>query len=234
MSEGITEGPARSGKWPAEIRYEVDVEDHVALRLYLFHHGARLPALPFVSGLLFVAAVGVALLAGAGLSVSYYPPSIFTSLRGYFIGVCILAAVAIVLILVDFGGVLHRLDLNRLTRHVRALQLQRVAQGDLRALVRAVVRLDDVGFTEVTTWDAGEPGFRQEERKETFAAWWLVNHVGVTEDHIFVQVRGKGFLIVPRDAFADEAGLRAFLDAVDGYRKAAHPQGISPERGRGD
>jgi hypothetical protein len=156
-----------------------------------------------------------------------------TPLRGYFIGLALLSVLAIVLILADIGGVLHRLDLNRLTRHVREVQIQRVAQGDLRALVRAVVRLDDVGFTEVTTWDAGEPGFRQDERKETFAAWWLVNHVGLTEEHVFVQVKGKGFLIVPRDAFADEAGLRAFLDAVERFRAAARQEALTQSRDGG-
>jgi hypothetical protein len=228
MSGGITEQPTGARAATFEVRYDLDVEDHVALNMYLFNHGAKLPAFPFPSGMLFLAAVVVGGTALVVLCLSFVGPYYFPY-RGLFVTIAVLAVMVIGYVLTDVGGVLYRLDMARLARYVRASYEKRVALGDLRPLVRAVVRLDDEGFTEVTTWDAGQPGFRQEERKETYAAWWLVDHVGVGEDHVFLRVAGKGFLIVPRGAFADEGGLRAFLDTVDRYRTASRPPHGRPE-----
>jgi hypothetical protein len=220
MSDRITEQPSGPRVEPLEIRYEIDTEDHVALKMYLYAHGTKLPTLPFASATLLLAAVFLLVLAGVVFALSFLGP-FYAPLRGYAVVVGVVAVVALIFIIADFGGVLYQHDLKQLAHHARSGIRQRIAQGDVRTLVRAVVRLDAEGFTEVTTWNLGEPGFRQDERKETSASWWLVDHAGLTEEHVFLQVKGKGFLIVPRDAFADEVALRAFLDAVEGWRRAA-------------
>jgi hypothetical protein len=219
MSDGITEQPtARSDA--LEYRYDLTVEDVVALAMHLFDRGGTVPGVLMPSRLLMRLAGLVLLVTFVGACLSWQWPDLEPH-RTLLVLVVFQALLTWGYLVMDINGGLRRLDRRRAERHVRAVQEKRLAYGDLRPMLGVVLRLDAEGFTEVTAWDGGEPDFRQADRKETFVAWRRVRRVTTTNAHVFLWVGGKGYLIVPRSAFAEEADLQTFLDAVAAWRRTS-------------
>jgi hypothetical protein len=220
MSGGITEQPSGSRPGAIELRYDLRVDDLIALTLALFDRGGTFKPglLPTQRLVRLAGAVMVACLVGLGVA-GHWPG--LDPYRPAFMAVGYLAALAVGYLFLDVGGGLRRLDRRYVERHARSVQAKRVALGDLRPRQHVVARFDAAGFTEVTTWQGDKPGIRQEERAETVVPWWRVDQVLWTGEHAVLRVGTAGYLIVPRDAFADDSARQDFLDAVGAWRRAA-------------
>ncbi len=83
------------------------------------------------------------------------------------------------------------------------------------------VELTPQGFTETT--DHRETGIAVEinEHKETRVWWVAVGRIDVTDEHAFFTITDKGYLLLPRSAFATDASFRDFVDVARNYREAA-------------
>src|SRR5205807_2124701 len=128
---GITEQPTGSGAGAIELRYDLRVEDLIALTLALFDRGGTfkpglLPTqrLTRLAGAVLVACLGFLIAAGHWPDLDPYRPAFLAA--GY------LAALAIGYLFLDVGGGLRRLNHRYVERHARSVQARRLALGDLK------------------------------------------------------------------------------------------------------
>jgi hypothetical protein len=220
MSEGFAERPTRPGRGGFEVAYEMDFEDLVALHLWLAEARGVVRGLPVLLGWIIAAVVAVIVglgwgtfqagLAGTAPLFSVLWPAFLLTGSGLFV----------LYLLFDPSGRVRACTRSFLAGMIRSSLRGRASAGAVRAELRVVLRLDADGMTEDTEWQDRQPGFRLTERKETVFAWDLVTEVAVTEEHVFVRVADKGFAVVPRRSFADEAELSEFLAALERYRPA--------------
>jgi len=229
MSSGITE-QRQPGAGGLDIAYELDAEDHVAHLMWL--NAGQSPSWSARLGVRFFLGLAgaVVLIVLPALAAAFAPTVdrlgqnalLFVSLFG------VLLLLFLVTVPVSSGGLLGSGFAEERRAFWRAQVLDAVRNNVLRVGRRDRVSFDADGFLEVNEYREDEHGFTLWERKETRVPGALVAQVVVGDDHVFLVVAGKGNLIVPRRAFADEAALGAFVAAVRAWRRAAAPQGYVP------
>jgi hypothetical protein len=227
MASGITNNPILSAPvdCPISVEYTLELADHLALDMFLFDTVIR------KSTRFRIEFYGIRLLSGAvwasmaalklGGFVKAWDPSAdpFTPrLAGFAGGLIVFAYVLIGLLPRSFLHKGVRSANEERFRQARRVQLQ---AGILRYPQRHRVVLTPEGFTE--TVEFHETGIAVEitEHRKTRVWWAAVVSVDATAEYAFFNVKDKGYLVLPRTAFVDEASFRVFVDMARSYREAA-------------
>jgi hypothetical protein len=105
-----------------------------------------------------------------------------------------------------------------MSRLIRTGQLS----GFFHTRRRDRVVLTETGFIETNDLqDDLVAGVEITDHKETRVAWSAVASIDVTDEYAFFTVTDRGYLILPRDVFADSESFRQFVDAARRYREGA-------------
>jgi hypothetical protein len=228
MASGITNNPILPAPvgCPLSIEYTLELSDHLALDMFLFDTVIR-KRLRFrlefygVNGLLWgtigAATSGVlwwGLVKVLDPSVDPFTPRI----AGYAGALIVFAATLITLLPSSF---LHQRVRSANEKRFGQARRAQIRAGILRCPQRYRVVLMPEWFAE--TVEFHETGIAVEiaEHKETRVWWVAVTGIDMAQEHAFFSVKDKGYLILPRAAFADEASFRLFVDMARSYREAA-------------
>jgi hypothetical protein len=233
VSSGFTDKP-----WSAkavieeEVTYTLTPEDFVTLYLFVYDKvrpGRRasefgqLPKLCVGSLVtsLFFGWVSY-LVAGAVLTLLECPnPWVPAKYVGGFVGLLtFLASSVVVAREVFFAGRERAAYRKLMIRSVREGQ----KGGTFRFPRRDRVVVTGEGFTEFNAYEDDSGGVTVTERRETDVSWHAVESIDITDDHLLVTVREKGWLIVPRRAFPDEQAFLRFAGTVHRFYGAAMEQ----------
>ena len=228
MASGITTTPLVSALagLPLSVEYTLEVADRLALDMFLFdtvirkrlrfrikYYGTYL-----LVGVVLGTIIGVlvwGLVKVWNRSVDPLPPLFAgcTSALGVFLTV---------LIGLFPGSSLHKVDRSAQEKRFRQVRRVQLRAGLLRYPQRCRVVLTPEWFTE--TVEFRETGIVVEinEHKETRVWWAAVTDIDIAAEHAFFTVKDKGWLILPRAAFVDEASFRVFVDTARSYRDAAY------------
>lgn len=241
MSSGFTDKPRSPAKTAIEdeVSYTLTPDDFVTLYLFLYDKAQserragecgrllRLCLGALVTSLFLGWVSGV--VAGAALRFLECPdpgmPALFV---GGFVGLLVLGASVAAARKLLFPGRERSAYRKLMVHSVREAQ----TWGPLRFPRRDRVVVTGEGFTESNAYDDDGGGVTITERRETAVSWHAVESIDVTDDHLFITVRAKGYLIVPRRAFPDEQAFLRFAGIVRRYCDAAvEPTGFGDKGG---
>ncbi|HEY7311176.1 MAG TPA: YcxB family protein [Gemmataceae bacterium] len=228
MASGITTTPLVSALagFPLSVEYTLEVADRLALDMFLYNTVIRkrwrfrikYHVTYLLVGVILGTILGVLVWSGVTIwNRSGDPvPALFA---GCASGLGVFLAVLIGLLP---GSSLHKIDRAAQEKRFRQVRHRQLRAGLLRYPQRCRVALTPEWFTE--TVEFRETGIAVEinEHKETRVWWTAVTGIDIAAEHAFFTVKDKGWLILPRAAFADEASFRAFVDTARSYRDAAH------------
>lgn len=216
MQTDITNEPPHRGG-DAEIDFALDPEDHVACRLFL-RAKAGMDIRPVVVtppgwrpwGMFYTAAGLLAL--AAFLGATHAPTHLLVFV--------ILAAIG----LFFFAVTIWRHGPLQIARDPRRDVQEEVENlykyGHVKIGRRDRVCMDAEGFTEFNEYRDGDMKVDVVERKETRVCWSEVGDIDVADQHALFHVVGKGYLFVPRRAFADGAAFQRFVETARQFRLA--------------
>jgi hypothetical protein len=210
MSSGFTDKPGPPAK-PAkedEITYTLTPEDFVTFYMF-FYDKARCERRATIFGQL----VGLLL---AALVI----PPLFGWIGGVVGGFAGLLAILVLLVIAR-----RELFPGRERKAYRKLMVRSIREGQkggaFRFPRRDRIELTGDGFTEFNVYDDDSGGVTVTERRETCVSWHAVETIDIADDHLFITVRDKGWLIVPRRAFPDEQAFLRFAGTVRRYYDTA-------------
>jgi hypothetical protein len=109
---------------------------------------------------------------------------------------------------------------NQRRKYEKLLE-EHVVAGTIRIPRNDRVCLNADGFSEDNHYRCDYGGVVIDEHKRTWVPWRAVESIDRTPRHVLVVVSGKGSLIVPTRAFADEAACSAFVEAATTYKREA-------------
>lgn len=215
-----------------EVEYVLDPEDHVACRLFL----GLAPQISTTGGRSLRASDLFLILAFLLIPA----PILWTFLANPSLLVAdLMTALAVLLmavILLLRGPPQPARDqllvVKETVERLRALGVVKIGRRDH-------VRLDSEGFTEVNDHREAVKGMEVAERRETRVSWSEVPSIAVAERHVIFTVTAKGYLFVPKRAFADEATFFRFVETARTLRRAFLERGrtdvtLDPPGGRSD
>lgn len=117
-----------------------------------------------------------------------------------------------------FDGVNRSFYEGRMRRLIQ--EDQRVGLYNPRRHDRVVMMADC--FIETNDlYDDSTPGVALTEHRETRVNWSAVSRIDMLGEHAIFTVVERGYLILPRRAFADEASFLAFVERAKRYQEAA-------------
>jgi hypothetical protein len=217
MSSDITDAPVPPGPGggPA-VEYELTADDFIALHLWQWDQAVPPGRVP-IEFALVLWLVSLVLVAGAVAAIVVtvtrptpfvWEPELLTHLA--------LPVGAVLLLLAWWATTGPAQALRRLARWSFHQRLRRVIQqgyvaGHYRHGRRDRVTLDEGGFTEVNEFRESDGGVDIVEHKTFRVSWEAVGGFQQTDERLFVVVLNKGYLIVPRWAFADGAAEQRFV-----------------------
>lgn len=196
--------------------YAFQLEDHLALTMFFYdknraesRRGTRFwlrrvfPVASIVSAYTYASTVGL------------LPERRWQSLLALGVLGCV---VAIVLDTLWPGGLFS--GIRRSYHQGRMMQLIRAGRSvglyNPRQWNRVI--LSEEGFIEHNDLREHAEGVEIIEHKETHVSWSAVTDIDLTDEHAFFSVKDKGWLILPRHAFAEEADFLAFVETARRYR----------------
>jgi hypothetical protein len=221
MNSGFSRQPIRPPPSPggAEVEYVLDEEDYAECYRHLAaaaaaRAGQRNVWLQFIPAA-FLASLGVAVLA---FTVS-------ARLRGIEgDGLWLMAFIALGLLAVagwlvwQTCRVMYSRGRSAMRRAVQQRRVAGIVQPGRRD--RAVLHPD--GFVEFN-----DGGVRVRANKSTEVSWSAVERIDTTGEHLIITVRAKGYLFVPRRAFADDGAFALFVETARRYEE--FPRRLSAE-----
>jgi hypothetical protein len=217
MPTDFTDEPPRPGRPAAitEVEYVLTPDDHVACRMYLLDRTlAKAPA------------------GGAGVGCVFAVMGLicFGVMLAYFVGhgqtaaavVWVVCAVAVVVLILYIRSrrVPQRPPGEESAARRRHADIYR-AEGELCSGRRDHVELTAEGFVESNETYDDDRGVEVVERKQTRVNWMSVERIDLIESYAIFTVRDKGFLFVPKRAFADDAAFAAFAETAERLRREA-------------
>jgi len=221
-SDAFTNNPGRSGETAsaATIEFNLLIEDHLALSLYAYDtaRAARRGVGGYFAGVCGLAMM-VLILTLMVLENERWRSILSDSLLG-------LLGLYLLLYLNPgrlFAGFRRSFYQGRITRLIR--DNQRVGLYNSKRQDRVVMMADC--FIEINDLhDTSASGVSLIEHRETRVQWSAVARIDVPGEHaIFTVVDGgyvRGYLILPRRVFADEAAFLAFVEKAKSYHETAH------------
>lgn len=215
-SDAFTNNPARPRGAADEstIEYNLLLEDHLALFLF----GYDLARAARRSGGLFHGLCSVAVIA-LTLTLSVLENERWRHILS--IGLLVFLALYLLHYLRPgrlFDGVSRSFYEGRMRRLIR--ENQRVGLYNPRRHDRVVMRADC--FIESNDlYDDFTSGVAITEHRETRVEWSAVSRIDMLGEHAIFTVVERGYLILPRRAFADEASFLAFVGRAKRYQEAA-------------
>jgi hypothetical protein len=235
MHNGITNEPTPVGRagLPAELEYGLGAGDHVAYWSYLCagvprylpkRLGKRLKdgLFGFITACFFLGMVTVPLAA-----IALNQPLLFLGgSLAVFLGGMIAYSVNDKLIQSNRKVFLRPGILAAPCRWITRVVLRKVAAEDVAAgesgpLWRLHFAMTAEGFTstaERCRTSAGVVNFTSGQAK---GPWAAIEHLGITDEHVFLIPADGNAVIVPRQAFADEEQFRQFVEVVRRYHAGA-------------
>ena len=205
METGVTDRPPPSKHPPpTDIEYALDLEDYVACHMYLrYGHGAPSPRPRSLraSDLL----IGAVCFLGIAVLIGTRPANVSLFVAALLAALCLLVfAVALAVRGAPEGP---SGPLKGLMEEVQKLQ----ALGAIRSGRRDQLHIDREGYTEISEYRDEGAGVAVFERKESRVSWSAVYEIVVAERHAIFTVTAKGYVFVPRRAFANESEFIAFV-----------------------
>jgi hypothetical protein len=238
MSSGITNNPIAPAAPESQlaVEYTLSLSDHHALQMFEFDQVTRkstrfqlrfytINLLQGAALALFLGGMLWGLFFAIGTVASNYrkaePEMDSWALLRYCFGFSAAAIFAIWGIGMIPGSFLH-IGNRRLNAKLfwKALRLQLQA-GILHYPSRYRVVVTSQGFTETVSYRETAVAVEITEHKETRVGWVAVTRIDIAGEHAFFYVKDKGWLILPRAAFASEVSFLAFVDTAGKYREAA-------------
>lgn len=230
MASGITTTPLVSALagLPLSVEYSLSLADYHALDMFRYDvmRKSMRFQLKFYTVWLIEGGAGAAIIGLMMwgvlkvLSSALQPIDAHVPLRAG--GGAALLAFSIVLIGMVPGSFLHRMVRNGNEKRFRQARRTQLRVGLLRYPQRYRVVLTPEGFTETVTYCETGIAIEINEQKETRVWWAAVTDIDIAAEHAFFTVKDKGWLILPRAAFADEASFRVFVDTARSYRGAPY------------
>jgi hypothetical protein len=210
---------------PLSVEYTLELSDHLALDMFRFdtliRKSTRFRIEFYGTHLVFgaaMAALAGVLLWGFVKALDRSVDPLIPRLAGYAGVLMVFAAVLIELLPNSISHKWVRAGNEKRFRQARRAQLQ---AGIIRHPQRYRVVLTPEWFTETSEFHETGIAVEITEHKETRVWWVAVTSIDVAKEHAFFHVKDKGYLILPRAAFADEACFRLFVDMARSYREAA-------------
>jgi hypothetical protein len=201
------------------IEFNLHLEDHLALYMFAYDTArAARRAARYWGGSFLQAASSMAVI------VLYLTASVLNDERWRLIariGVLMFLALYLLYYLEPgrlFAGFTRSFYQRKMTRLLRDGQ-----QGGLYSSKRRdrVVMTEHYFIETNDLQDTSTSAVEISEHKETRVEWSAVSSIDVTAEHAFFTVTDRGYLVLPRKAFADEASFLAFVDMALAYREAA-------------
>lgn len=219
-SDAFTNNPGRSSGAAnaTTIEYNLHPEDHLALFMFAYdtNRAARRAARYWTGGPFHLTSSIAVLVLTLALSV-------LENERWRLI-----ASIGLLVFLALF--LLHYLDTGRLfagfARSFHEGKMTRLIRDGQRVGLYNPKRRDRVLMTEhcfIETNDSLEDscGVAITEHKETRVEWTEVENINITGSHAFFNVTGKGYLILPKRSFPDEASFHQFIALAQTFHAGA-------------
>lgn len=217
--------PSRAAD-PHTVEYILYPEDHLALSLFIYdkaHPPRRGGAVFLVGRFLFLASVFAAFAYALAVRVP--------ARREWEAPVAaVLLTLTPVWILDTFwpGGLFRSFFRGVHRRRIARIIESGRRRGLFNPTRRDRVVLAEEGFIEMNDLlDDLAAGVEINDHKETRVAWSAVAGIDVTPDHAFFTVTDRGYLILPRDIFADPESFQQFVDTARQLREAARLAPVS-------
>jgi hypothetical protein len=218
METGFTDEPPRpAGPAPVtEVEYVLTPDDHAACRLFLLDRqnaeADKRAWLPSPVVLAIVLLPGFLTVLGCLL---------WQRQIGLVVGWAAFAGAAVFLFL----------SLRRGAKPADAAEAETPARKRLREYYRLIgeqnagrrdrVALGADGFVESNETREDDGGVETIRRAETRVSWLAVERIDLLPEYTIFTIRQKGWMFVPKRAFADEASFRAFAEAAERLRQEA-------------